>query len=246
MKIYSIRNKEKTYGYLLISNNYEESYIELVEGLNEYPAFFNMFVLKKNYVINSDWTSKWINERIIPYSRQNINDILTENKIPYYNELLMLIAAKAHSSMDDNYIEQISIDKINNNTKNRMNIHILDFIYSKDNNGLIVFFKNGKTKFYGIKDTNDTPFISSFNNEIIFNSKIRYSYLELYNKGIDFMLSYDDLKNYINNNILSSAQVTSEFGFTRQYLHKLKKNNDIEPLNNNLYLRENIAAYNKK
>lgn len=245
LKIYSIRNKEKIYGYLFISNNYEDCYIELVEGLDEYPILFNAFVLKNNYMINSYWTNKWINERIIPYSRQNINDILKENKIPYYNELLMLIASKAHSSMDDNYIVQISYDRIDDKTKARMSKHIVDFIYSKDNNGLIVFFKNGDTKFYKVEN-NDIPFISTFNNEIIFNTKIRYSYLELYDKGTSFLLSYNDLKAYINNNVLSSSQVTSEFGFSRQYLYKLKNNNEIESLNNNLYLRENIATYNKK
>lgn len=244
LKIYSIRNKEKIYGYLFISNNYEDCYIELVEGLDEYPIFFNAFVLKNNYMINSYWTSKWINERIIPYSRQNINDILKENKIPYYNELLMLIASKAHSSMDDNYIVQISYDRIDDKTKARMSKHIVDFIYSKNNNGLIVFFKNGNTKFYNVEN-NDVPFLSPFNNEIIFNVKKRYSYLDLYDNGIDIPLSYNDLKDYINKNVLSSSQVTSEFGFSRQYLNKLKKNNDIESLDNNLYLRENVASYNK-
>lgn len=245
MKIYSIRNKETIYGYLFIANNYEDCYIELVEGLADYPAFFNMFIEKKEYIINSYWTYKWINERIIPYSRQNINDILKDNNIPYYNELLMLIASKAHSSMDDNYIVQISFDEIDDKIKNRINLHIINFIYSKDNNGLIVFFKNRNTKFYNIKNDNDTPFLSTFNNEIIFNSKVRYSYLELYNNGKDFPLSYNDLSNYINKNVLSSSQITSEFGFSRQYLNKLKKNG-LETLNNNLYLRENIVKYSIK
>ena len=245
LKIYSIRNKEKIYGYLFINNNLDDCYIELIKDLDEYPAFFNMFALNNEYMINSDWTYKWIKERIIPYERQNINNILKDNRIPFYNELLMLISSKAHSSMDDNYIVKTTYDKIDEKTKNRMNKHILSFIYSKNNNGLIVFFKNGETKFFKIDKTDDVPFLSPFNNEIIFNVKKRYSYLNLYDNGIDIPLSYNDLKDYINKNVLSSSQVTSEFGFSRQYLNKLKKNNDIESLDNNLYLRENVASYNK-
>lgn len=246
LKIYSIRNKEKIYGYLFINNNLDDCYIELIKDLDEYPAFFNMFALNNEYMINSDWTYKWIKERIIPYERQNINNILKDNKIPFYNELLMLISSKAHSSMDDNYIEEIKYNELDENIKKRMDTYIMDFIYSRDYNNLTIFFKNNKTKCYKIKDNiNTNPFLSKFCNEIIFNIKTRYSYLELYENGNDILLSYNDLKNYMNENILSSSQISEEFNFSRQYLNKLKKEGKIEVLNNNLYLKNNINALKK-
>ena len=90
-----------------MNDKYDDCYIELNEGLEEYPIFFQSFINKNKYTINSYWTYKWINERIVPYERGNINSILKDNKIPYYNELLLLISSKGNSSMDDNYIEEI-------------------------------------------------------------------------------------------------------------------------------------------
>ena len=107
LKIFSIRNKKCIYGYLFMNDKYDDCYIELNEGLEEYPIFFQSFINKNKYTMNSYWTYKWINERIVPYERGNINNILKDNKIPYYNELLLLISSKGNSSMDDNYIEEI-------------------------------------------------------------------------------------------------------------------------------------------
>jgi len=84
--IYRIRNDYMTYGYLYISNDYNNCYIDIVDGLNEYPVFFHMFAQKGIYTLNEYWTKRWINERIIPYERQNINDILKNSNMKFYND----------------------------------------------------------------------------------------------------------------------------------------------------------------
>ena len=67
MKIYEIRNNNNIYGYFYCSDDYEDCYLDLIEGLEEYPIFFNMFIENKKYTINDYWTLKWIKERVIPY-----------------------------------------------------------------------------------------------------------------------------------------------------------------------------------
>lgn len=243
MRIFSIRNRISIYGYLFVNDKYDDCYMELNEGIEDYPIFFQSFIDKKKYTINSYWTYKWINERIVPYERRNINDILKDNNIPYYNEVLLLISSKGHSSMDDNYIEEVKIQDLDDRVKKRMEYHIIDFIYEK--NQLIVFLKNNIT--YLIENINEeeVPFLSIFGNEIVYNSKVKYDYLYIKDNGKKFSLNYNSLINYINTNVLASKDIINELGFSRQYLNTLKKNNKIIVLDNDLYIKNNVKLYKK-
>ena len=226
-----------------MNDKYDDCYIELIEGLKEYPIFFQSFINKEKYTMNSYWTFKWINERIIPYERRNINNILKDNKIPYYNELLLLISSKGHTSMDDNYIDEIKEDALDDGIKRRMEYHIIDFIYETDK--LIVFFKNNTTILLENIKEKEIPFLSIFGNEIIYNSKSRYDYLYIRENGKPFPLSYPALINYINKNVVSTKSVVETYGFSRQYLNILKKENNIITLENDLYISNSIKMYKK-
>ena len=246
MKIYLIKDKEFDYGYLFVDNKYENCYIELIEGDIDYPVFFYEFVKKKKYMINTYWTKKWIEERVIPSSRHNINDILRDNGFKLYSEILLFLKVSGRSSMDDCYLKRIKYENLNEQIKNRLNKHITDFIYLK-NKGLIIFFYDGKTKLINnINILNNKPFLSDFGEEIIYDTKNRFSYLELYENGNDIPFSYEDLKEYLSDNVYSSEDVTNEFGFSRQYLNQLKKNDDIEMFNEHYYLKNNIKEYKNK
>ena len=226
-----------------MNDKYDDCYIELNEGLEEYPIFFQSFINKNKYTINSYWTYKWINERIVPYERGNINSILKDNKIPYYNELLLLISSKGNSSMDDNYIEEIKESALDDKIKNRMEYHIIDFIPL--DHQLIAFLKNNKSYILDNINEKEIPFLSIFGNEIIYNSKDRYDYLFIRDNGKEFPLSYNALIHYINNNVLTSKEIVDQFGFSRQYLNSLKKENNILSLNNGLYILNSIKLFKK-
>jgi len=226
-----------------MNDKYDDCYIELNEGLEEYPIFFQSFINKNKYTINSYWTYKWINERIVPYERGNINSILKDNKIPYYNELLLLISSKGNSSMDDNYIEEMKESDLDDKIKNRMEYHIIDFIPL--DHQLIAFLKNNKSYILDNINEKEIPFLSIFGNEIIYNSKDRYDYLFIRDNGKEFPLSYNALIHYINNNVLTSKEIVDQFGFSRQYLNSLKKENNILSLNNGLYILNSIKLFKK-
>ena len=226
-----------------MNDKYDDCYIELNEGLEEYPIFFQSFINKNEYTINSYWTYKWINERIVPYERGNINSILKDNKIPYYNELLLLISSKGNSSMDDNYIEEMKESDLDDKIKNRMEYHIIDFIPL--DHQLIAFLKNNKSYILDNINEKEIPFLSIFGNEIIYNSKDRYDYLFIRDNGKEFPLSYNALIHYINTNVLTSKEIVDQFGFSRQYLNSLKKENNIISLNNGLYILNSIKLFKK-
>ena len=246
LKIFAIKNKKYIFGYFFVDLENDDCYIELNEGLDNYPVFFDIFINKKKYIIESYWTRKWIEERVIPAERQNINDILKDNGFKYYNEILMIIASKAHSSMDDNYLKEIKYNEISDFVKERRKHLIKDFIYLKEKNKIIVFFEDGISKMIDLKTKNNKPFINSFGSELISTSYEFYSYDDIYKNGEETPLLYDDLLNYIGDNILSTNAIKKEYDYSRQYVNKLKQEKKIYELHDNLFIYNDIKTYKNK
>ena len=236
MRVFKIKNKDIIYGYLYVSKNLDNAYIELIEGDLDYPIFFNIFAQKGIYTINCDFTKKWILERVIPYERQNISAILKENNLKAYNEYEMFILSKGKSSMDDTSIEEISLNEVNKQIKERQEILIQDYIVDKDS--ILVFFKNDVTKIIKLEPQFDgEPFISEFRDEIIFSSVDRMSYMDLYNKGEEINISYSALKNYLSKNIINANELAKVKGVTKQSISLLKKKGTISPISDKYYLK---------
>lgn len=244
MKALEIRNKENIYAYMFYTNNPDDTYyIELNENAVDYPVFFHLFIEKNKYVINNYFSEKFLNERIIPYERQNIGSILRENHMYNYNPIEFYIRAHGKSSMDDLFIRKIKLEEILDNVKERRKHLIKDFIVLK-NNKMIIFFINGESKIIDIDNNLNKPFLSTFGEEIIFDSKYRFDYDYLYNNGKNFPLLYDDLLNYMNDNIINSGDICEKYSISRQYVNQKKE--EFIRINNNLYLKNDVLVKLKK
>ncbi len=49
----------------------------------------------------------WVRERVVPPTRQNINDILKEAGFPYYDEILFIDKWRGHCGMDNFLLDRI-------------------------------------------------------------------------------------------------------------------------------------------
>lgn len=244
MKVLEIRNKNNVYAYLFYTNNIDDSYyIELNKEAKDLPVFFHLFAEKDKYVINNYFSEKFLNERIIPYERHNIGSILRENHMYNYNPIDFYIKSRGASSMDDSFIRKIKSEEIIENVKERRKHLIQDFIVLK-NNKMIVFFIDGASKIIDINNNPNKPFLSIFGEEIIFDSKYRFDYDYLYNNGKDFPLSYDDLINYMNDNIFNSGDICEKYSVSRQYVNQRK--DDFIKIDDNLYLKNDVLVKLKK
>jgi len=240
LKVLEIRNKNNIYAYLFYTSNPNDSYyIEINEKATDLPVFFSMFSEKNKYIINSYYSEKFIFERIIPYERQNIGSILRENHMYNYNPIDFYVRSRGISSMDDSNIKIIKAEDIIDNVKERRKHLIKDFVVLK-NNKLVIFFINGESKIIDIENNQNKPFLSLFGEEIIFDSKYRFDYDYLYNNGKDFPLTYDDLINYMNDNILNSGDICEKYSISRQYVNK--RSDEFIRINNNLYLKNDILV----
>lgn len=71
-----------TLGYLVNYENAKAFYLELADGIDPWdaPPVLSSFVDRGEYSIDSYRSLRWVQQRIVPRDRQNIGQILRENK----------------------------------------------------------------------------------------------------------------------------------------------------------------------
>ncbi|MDO4395377.1 MAG: hypothetical protein Q4C51_01105 [Clostridia bacterium] len=111
MNRYAIRrnNSEKIVGILNYDEKTKKYTIEIPENVTPKEAPFMMSLLLKKGVrtMNSDWSMRWVQSRIIPSSRQNIGEILRTNGMRSYDEHTLLLKNEGRSCQDEFYIEDM-------------------------------------------------------------------------------------------------------------------------------------------
>ncbi|MCD8021823.1 MAG: hypothetical protein LUF30_02165 [Lachnospiraceae bacterium] len=67
----------------------------------------SLFIEKGIRHVDSDWSMRWVQSRIVPSSRQNIGEILRANGMDSYDEHQLLMKNEGRSCQDNFYIESI-------------------------------------------------------------------------------------------------------------------------------------------
>lgn len=77
-------------------------------GAEEVPAFFVPFIEQGKRTIGNEQALKWVQERIVPPGRQNLNEILDKHGLLEYEEVSLLVSSEGISSLDDFVIRETS------------------------------------------------------------------------------------------------------------------------------------------
>ena len=86
MKIYAIKDDNMSQdfilGYLIYYEISKTFYIELSDNLDPWdaPPLFFSFAERGQHSIDSYWSRIWVRQRIVPQDRQNIREILRDNR----------------------------------------------------------------------------------------------------------------------------------------------------------------------
>ena len=80
-------------------------------GVNDVPMLFVPFVRENKRHIGDKWAKRWIEERIVPSSRQNLGEVLRANNLEFYDEMALFIAADGKCEQDDFFISEIKFEK---------------------------------------------------------------------------------------------------------------------------------------
>lgn len=270
MKIFAIRdeydNEKKDLAYLLYYEKGKQFYIELPDDVDEWeaPLLFASFVNKGERTINSYWSKEWVRQRITPSDRQNISDILRDNKLKEYDEFDLLMLAKGRCAQDDYYLTELEEKELPKDVTKRFRMRIEDVVPLQGNN-LLVFFSDGTIKKCSLTDyfkQNQRFSILLSRPELFFAIKtqiggygvmwdysLMISHKTLYKIGKTIPLTVDDFKLFVTERIVNTSEAAEILGCSRQYVNELVKKQLLHPVKtfekNTLFLKSEVLQRNR-
>lgn len=111
MSRYAIKknNIDKIVGILTYDEENKAYTIEIPRDVSgkEAPFMLALFLKKGIRVLDNEWSMRWVQSRIVPSSRQNIDEILRVNGLDSYDEHELLLKNEGRSCQDEFYIEPL-------------------------------------------------------------------------------------------------------------------------------------------
>ena len=103
------RNTAKPCGLLIFDEMTREFGIDIASwaGTEDVPMLFIPFIEKGERHIPPEWALTWVQERIPPAGRQNIDEILIANGLEEYDELTLLLAGDGRCSQDEFMVREV-------------------------------------------------------------------------------------------------------------------------------------------
>lgn len=265
MKIFAIKDEaaedKKTLGYLLYYEYEKRFYIELPDDADPWdtPLLLSSFVKKGETSINSYWSKLWVQQRIVPTDRQNLGQILKDNKIKEYDEYQLLLLGNGRCAQDDYYLEPIEDDALPAKIKKRFATKIEDVV-PLENYHLLVFFRDGivrkcdlkshfqKTRVFQILLQREEYFssvkIQPGGYGVEWDHNMAISDLLLYRIGHKVPLSISDFKMFVKHNIVNVSEAAEILSCSRQNIEYLTKTDKLHPVKvsekSTLYLMSEI------
>jgi len=267
MKVYAIYNddleKKIPIGYLFYYEKPKEFVIELREDVSEWdvPILFQNYVKQNKYMILKEISSNWVNERIIPSSRQNIGVILRNSNLKNYNEIDFLKSTKGRCSQDNCYFEEINVNDISKDVAERRKKNINSCFFSNDKS-LICLFKNNNVKRISLNVLkkyskvvknilNNVDFKNSVEIDIdgygvVFDENTSIESSFLYENGELLNTKANDFLNFAKANIISTSQTCNILKCSRQNIDYLVKSKQLTPIfsstKENMFLKSDILS----
>ena len=249
-KVFEIRDAasdNRLLGILFYYRRQGRFYAELMPDLDEWsaPFIFSHFVKNGVFSIDSEWTKKWVMQRIIPPDRQNISDILRDNRVKEYDEYKLLLLSQGRCAQDELYIKAVDYDDIPTEISERRNLSVRDVMVSPGR-GVYVFFKNNETLFIEKSDLDGiSREISSFISDdgrfrtvavspgghgIIWNGDREVTAETLRRLGTHASLDYADIVGFVTDRTADTSEACEALSCSRQYTNQLVSAGRLHPV----------------
>lgn len=253
----------KLLGYLFYYERSRRFFTELLSDVDEWecPFIFEDYVKRREYSIDSERSMKFVGQRIIPHERQNIGEILRNNRLKEYDEYSLLVLSEGRCAQDNLYIEKTDEEHLADEIRLRLMRKVSDVIPISGER-LLVFFKDDTTGIVNVMDIveKDKGFVSMlrredgryFNNANVapggngveWGSGRFISAEKLYETAETLPLNMADILNMVRYRMADTTDATKELGCSRQYINQLVKdgklNNVMNTSNNKLFLRSEL------
>lgn len=265
MKIFAVKNEsnpEIVSAYLFYYEKSKKFYIELTDDADEWntPIILSSFVKRNIRTVNSRWSRIWVEQRIVPSDRQNLAQILKDNGLKKYDEFNLLMLSNGRCAQDDFFLSPVLFDELPEDIKKRRAKKI-DDIVPMDDNRILVFFLDGKTKVCDLEKIcppkSSLSVMIKNNPDAVKNVRLQVggygicwgedmsiSDTELYENGVTVPLSKEDFSSFILKRVVNTAGAAELLGCSRQNVDELAKRRKITPIkefeNGKLFLKSDI------
>jgi len=269
MKIFAIRDDNdlncKDLAYLLYYETEKRFYIELPDNVDpwETPLLLSSFAKRGETTVNSYWSKIWVQQRIVPTDRQNINQILKDNGLKKYDEYDLLMLSQGRCAQDDYYLTPITQSDLSEDIISRFEKKIEDIV-TLENYRLLVFFRDGSIRLCNLKTyfENDLKFKILLNRPEYFKSakmetggygiswdvNLTIPDNILYSTGQEVPLSISDFHGFVKQRVINAAEAAEILNCSRQNINDLIKRDKLHPIKasgkDTLFLKSEILKRN--
>ncbi len=261
MRIYEIRDEDENreVGILLYYEKEGSFIVELKDGLDEWsaPFLFASYVKKGVFTIPRSDSFVWVQNRIIPPSRQNIGMILKNHGLKEYDEMKFLELSEGKCSQDSLYIKPVKDLPEYVCRRQAHNITQCSVLTDKD---LLCIFADDTVKkismssLLEIKDVHkimnnedlfETCRVGTGGYFITFNNSIDIPAGVLYKEGKKIQLTGKELLAFVRNGLVDTTQACGILDCSRQNLLYMIRQGYITPVKEdvkgNLYLKGDVV-----
>ncbi len=248
--VFEIRDasmNDEVLGILFYYEREKRFFIELLSDYDEWeaPFLFESFVKRGEYSIDSEWSLKWVRERIVPSDRQNIGMILKNAGLDSYDEYRLLVLSEGRCSQDELYIKRTADEMIPGEIMERQKAKVRDVI-PLSGNRILVFFKDNMAgrMDIGLQYGKSSRFINVLSSDELFCSvrvspggngiewdEDRYiGYDKLRKEVKPSNEEYDDYLRFAGIRLADTSKVCEITGYSRQYISRLVSEGRIQPV----------------
>ena len=265
MKIFVIRDENdpthKDLAYLFYYENDKRFYIELPDSADpgETPLLLSTFAKRGETGINSYWSGLWVQQRIVPPDRQNIGQILRDNRLKEYDEFALLTLTMGRCAQDDYYLVPVDEGDLPTALLRRLNCRIED-VAARSGFQLLVFFRDGTVRSCDLKDylNEHREFeillkkpelfsavqIQTDGRGLMWDEHLTVADRTLYQMGEPVPLSIQDFRSYAANRVVNAAEAAELLNCSRQYISELVRTGKLHPIKssekNTLFLKSEV------
>lgn len=203
-------------------------------------------------------------QRIVPSDRQNLGQVLKENKLSEYDEFELLMLSNGRCAQDDLYLEEITEADMPKEISKRYEKKIEDIV-PLQNYALLVFFRDGFIKKCDIKEffsknsalktfltINQDMFqyvqIQPGGYGIRWEDNMSITDKELYDSGIEIPLSLTNFREFVFHRVINAAEAAELLDCSRQNISDLIRRNKLHPIKtsekNTLFLKSEVMKRN--
>ena len=251
MRIFVIRDgtdeTKKDLAYLFYYEAEKAFYIELPKNADpwETPLLLSSFLKKGEYTVNSYWSKVWVQQRIVPPDRQNINQILRDNGLKEYDEFQLLMLVAGRCEQDEYYLEEITKAELPDEIQKRFERRVEDVVVL-GNCTLLVFFRDSVVRKCDLTEY----FAQNRRFAILAKRPDYFSYVQpqtggygirwddnlflpdflLYKMGKRIWLTAEELRIFVSEEIILGAEAAEMLNCSRQYINELVKTGKLHPV----------------